>query len=85
MITLYLNYCRGCKKETKQFISKVSRRRGVKLTCASCGKESKTYTTKNLTEYSRPNVDSAGTLGSSCGTNLPEIKTAFQSEKELKQ
>jgi hypothetical protein len=45
-------YCKNCKSNTQQYISKTSRKRGVKLTCCKCWKEQKSYTKKDLQEYS---------------------------------
>jgi len=53
-IKLYLVNCDKCKKKTPHFILRVSRKRGVKLRCCSCGKEKlRYYNPRNLEEYQK--------------------------------
>lgn len=44
MIDFYEAFCQKCKKKTRHYALKVSRLRGVKLSCTSCGKQRTRYT-----------------------------------------
>lgn len=44
MIDFYESYCAKCRKKTRHYVLKASRLRGVKLSCASCGKQKSRYT-----------------------------------------
>lgn len=78
-MTTYIFNCPICEKETLAIISKVSRKRGVKLTCLRCGSEAKCYTKSKLKQES----DSMAQVESA--PLIPEIKTALEVEQELKK
>jgi len=51
----YILRCSKCKKQTLHEISKINRKRGVKLCCLNCSKETKTYHSLTFLKEAKPN------------------------------